>query len=114
RDQIALLFRSASTSELLINPFFAQFHSVVFGLLFTFEQSALESLNLDNRFKLLPLINNTDGRGAVGKFRPRPCSDDIASVFVSSQRRDMATIETYFRWPLGFFVRRFLLHPHAK
>lgn len=59
----ALLFRSASNSELLIDSTLAQLHSVFFGLLFAFEQSPLDSLNLDNRLKLFPGIKNTNGRG---------------------------------------------------
>src|SRR5262249_45308912 len=57
---IALLLRVTSSSELLINPFLAQLHSLFLGLLFAFEQLALDSLNLGNRSKLFTLINNTD------------------------------------------------------
>jgi hypothetical protein len=41
---------------LLINPFFAQLYSMLLGLLFSFEQLALDSLNLDDRSKLATLI----------------------------------------------------------
>jgi hypothetical protein len=78
---------------LLINPFFAQLYSMLLGLLFSFAQLALYSLNLDYRSEPAPLINNTNRRGAVCKFWPCPCADEIAPIFVSGQRRDIATVE---------------------
>src|SRR5215475_9635193 len=45
---------------LLISPFFAQLYSMLLGLLLNFEQLALDSLNLDDRSGLGPLINNTN------------------------------------------------------
>jgi hypothetical protein len=45
---------------LLINPFFAQLYSMLLGLLFSFEQLALDSLNLDDRSELVPIVNNTN------------------------------------------------------
>ena len=45
---------------LLINPFFAQLYSMLLGLLFSFEQLALDSLNLDDRSELAPIVNDTN------------------------------------------------------
>jgi hypothetical protein len=45
---------------LLINPFFAQLYSMLLGLLFSFAQLALDSLNLNDRSEPAPLINNTN------------------------------------------------------
>jgi hypothetical protein len=42
---------------LLINPFFAQFYSMLLGLLFSFEHLTLDSLNLDDRSELIPLVS---------------------------------------------------------
>ena len=47
-------------SLLLINPFLAQLYSMLLGLLFSFEQLALDSLILDDRPELASLVNNTN------------------------------------------------------
>ena len=58
------LVRLANTTVkirvLLISPFFAQLYSMLLGLLLSFEQFALDSLNLDDRSEPAPLINNTN------------------------------------------------------
>jgi len=52
--------RIASDSELFVNPFLAHLYSMLLSLLFTFEQLALDSLNLDDRSELALLVNNTN------------------------------------------------------
>jgi len=58
------LVRLANTTVkfgfLLISPFFAQLYSMLLGLRFSFEQLALDPLNLDDRSEPAPLINNTN------------------------------------------------------
>ena len=44
----------------MINPFLALLYSVLLGLLFTFIQRALDSMNLNQRSELVSLINNTN------------------------------------------------------
>jgi hypothetical protein len=88
-----------------INPFFAQPYSMLLGLLFSFDQLALDSLNLDDRSELAPLVNNTNRRGAVRRFWSCPCADDIAPVFVSNQGRDIATVEKRLILHYGNFIQ---------
>ena len=45
---------------LLINRFFAQLYSMLLGLLFSFEQLAFDSVNLNERSELPPIVNNTN------------------------------------------------------
>ncbi len=58
--QVHLANTTVEFRLLLSNPFFAQPYSMLLGLLFTFEQLALDSLNLDDRSKLAPMVNNTN------------------------------------------------------
>jgi hypothetical protein len=89
---------------LLIKPFFAQLYSMLLGLLFSFEQLALDSLNLDDRSELAPIVNNTNRRVAVRRFWSCPCADDIAPVFVSNQGRDIASVEKGLFLHYGNFI----------
>jgi hypothetical protein len=70
---------------------------VLLGLLFTFKQFALDSLNLNHESELVALMNNTNRREAIREFRSCPCADDIAPVFLSMQRWYKTAVEKNFR-----------------
>ena len=83
----------------LVNPFFAQLYSVLLGLLFTFKQLALDSMNLNQRY--MAKTETIAGLPAAENYRNYRKKQPSTKKLTGELRSSLAQIETLEQALLG-------------